>query len=572
MKTNAFIAAATVALMVIYILVMRIETGVPRNMAEIIPDTALVYVEQGDGMAALRKFTGSSFWQKVQSLDFSEITAEFPRQGESFATFNSLVAFIKTAQDDPLLNELCGKRFALAILPPPKNAPPSLTFTDFLKENAVMVASPENPKKFPEILTSASKQGGDKVTVVTSRQYGKHRIQRLTTVREPLFLVNLYGFSVLSHNERQLRRCIDTFDGELQAISRNDDFQAVTKNVGHVECFFFLPIANTREFLVSLFADKHNFLKKIGAINGFSAFGYSRQKHAAGIKEKFVVRYQRANIDTPAGNLLDILPIKSSMFALTTPTPMLYHWSNSADVQRVLTSLAHAAETGSGLANVFNRLETASGIDIKQLIGLFGKESSVIFEAGNWNSLFATPLGVIFVRVAEPAPLKAALQDFLTSFDIPMHQGEYGEAEYAYWSLSPQDGLCPLYGFWKDLFFFGNSVSLLQRVIDDESKALSLLDNAKVKKIDPGITLENNSVTYCNNVQLIHTIKNILNVVGTFAAIEDRHLAKRVRLVTSQVINPLLDGAKMYEASVTRSYFTPELIVIESITNISDSL
>ncbi len=571
MKTNAFIVAATVSLMVIYILVMRIETGVPHDMAEIVPDTALLYVEQRGGMAALRKFTGSSFWQKIQALDFSEITTEFPRQGESVATFQSLVAFIKTAQDDPLLNELCGKRCAFAVLPPPQSTPPSLTFADFLKENVVMVADPDNPKIFSEILTSASKQGGDMLTV-TSGQYGKHHIQRLTTIREPLFLVNLFGFSVLSHNERQLRRCIDTFDGELQAISRNDDFQAVTKTVGAVECFFYLPVANTREFLVSLFADRKNLLKKLGTTNGLSAFGYGRQRHAVDIKEKFVVRYQRDNIDTPAGNLLDIHPIKGSMFSLTTPNPMLYHWSNSADVQRVFTSLTHAAATDSRLAHVFDRLETAAGIDMQHLLGLFGKESSVIFEAAKGNSLFSTPLGLIFVRVVEHAPLKAALQDLLTGFDIAMHHDEYGEAEYAYWTLSPQDGLCPLYGFWKDLFFFGNSVSLLHRVIDDEAKALSLLDNARVQKIDPGIALENNSVTYCNNVQLIDTIKNILNVVGTFAAIEDRQLARKLRLVTNKVINPLLDGAKIYDASVTRSYFTPELIVIESITNISDSL
>lgn len=571
MKTNAFVAAATVSLIVIYILVLRIETDAPHNMAEIIPETALVYVEQEDGMAALRKFTGSTFWQKVKSLDFSEITTEFPRQGEALTTFNSFVDFIKTAQDDPLLNELFGKKFAFAVLPPPPKTPPSLTFADFLKENMVMVTTHENPKELPEILISASAQGGGKGNV-TIGQYGKHRVLRLTTVREPLFLVNLHGFSALSYNERQLRRCIDTVDGEIQAMAWNDDFRAVTKNIGAVECLCYLPVANTRKFLASLFADRQNILKKLGATNGFSAFGYGRQNHAAGIKEKFIVRYQRANIETPAGNLLDILPIKGSMYSLTTPNPMLYHWSNSADVQRVLTSLVHAAESDSGLMNVINRLETASGKDIKELLGLFGQESSVIFEAGNGNGPFSAPLGVIFVRVAEQAPLKAALQDLLTSFDVAMHQGQYGGAEYAYWSLSPQDGLCPLYGFWNDLFFFGNSISLLHRVINDESKALSLLDNARVQKIDPGIALENNSVTYCNNVQLIDTIKNILNIVGTFAAIEDRHLAKKFRLITSKVINPLLDGAKMYKASLTRSYFTPELIVIESITNLSDPL
>ena len=87
--------------------------------------------------------------------------------------------------------------------------------------------------------------------------------------------------------------------------------------------------------------------------------------------------------------------------------------------------------------------------------------------------------------------------------------------------------------------------------------------------MDPGITEKNNSVTYFNNIELIHVIKRLLNMIGTIIGIEDSATAYKVRIIIDELIDPLLDGATMFDKSVTRSYFTPEKVVIDSVTHIS---
>ena len=103
---------------------------------------------------------------------------------------------------------------------------------------------------------------------------------------------------------------------------------------------------------------------------------------------------------------------------------------------------------------------------------------------------------------------------------------------------------------------------IVQRKIDD----FSLLDNESVQAIDPGLSEKNNSVTYMNNVELITVLQKGLNLVAMTLAIEDRETAYKVQTVIDEVITPLLDGARMYGKSCTRSYFTPEMVIIDSLT------
>jgi hypothetical protein len=124
-----------------------------------------------------------------------------------------------------------------------------------------------------------------------------------------------------------------------------------------------------------------------------------------------------------------------------------------------------------------------------------------------------------------------------------------------------------LYGFWEDLFFFGNSSKLLAMIVDKKNADFSLLDNAAIKMLDPGFAEKNNSITYLNNVALLKVLQRWLDLLGMTLAIEDREKAYRVHTVLNEIINPLLDGVSMYEKSSTRSFFTSEMVVIESITS-----
>jgi hypothetical protein len=104
-------------------------------------------------------------------------------------------------------------------------------------------------------------------------------------------------------------------------------------------------------------------------------------------------------------------------------------------------------------------------------------------------------------------------------------------------------------------------------IVKKKSGDFSLLDNVNIKTIDPGFTEKNNSITYMNNVELIKVLKKLLDLVGMTLSIENRKTADKVRAILDGIINPLLDGASMYDKSSTRSYFTPDMVIVDSITN-----
>jgi hypothetical protein len=154
------------------------------------------------------------------------------------------------------------------------------------------------------------------------------------------------------------------------------------------------------------------------------------------------------------------------------------------------------------------------------------------------------------------------------AYGVPMKKVEYGSSQYWYWTRSPQDGLQLLYGFWDDLFYVGNSTTLIKRIIDEKSKGTLLSKAPIIKKAGIDIGAENNSITYSNNNKLIDLARDIFNLLDIFIVLEDQHRALQVRTVIQEVILPILDGLGPYDSRVTRSYFKPDMVVLESAVNI----
>ncbi|MBU1567234.1 MAG: hypothetical protein KJ630_16610 [Proteobacteria bacterium] len=574
MKSNNFVTAASILLVVTYLLVMRIQIDEPGDMTRFIPKTALVYFEQRKGYEIFKKFSTSSLGKKIESIDFAEVAKEIGEGDEVIAVINNFAIAVKFIQTNKLIKELCEKRFALAVLLPFDNSLSPLNKSDFLQENLVLIAEPNHPAKVIEMLAAAY-QGSSGIASFSSGQYGRHRIMRIVQDGQTFSLVKIEGVFVMSQNERQLRLCIDTFDGEQPSFSGNAEFLAVKNSFPAPDSLLALPLKNAGEYLPALFADYDFFdtpffAGKWSSLQGLIGLGYSAKKHQSAIKEKILFRY------VPDGNVSDVMrdqhairATKPSRLSLTTPSPMFYLWSNAFNLEGFLPSTLTGGEGWSDDTDIVARLEAITGKEFDYQ-AMFSKEVIVVAEPAAESSSLPLPLAMIFIRISDKDTLKAILKEILDIFKIPFETGEYGPAEYVYWSQSPQDGLVPLYGFFGELFFLGNSETFLQKIIDTNNRGLSLLDIDSIKKITPGLEGENNWVIYSNNVQLIEILKIGLNTMGTLMAIEDRELSIKAQVIFNKILTPVLDGAKMYDASFTRSYYTPEMIVIDVITHISN--
>jgi hypothetical protein len=311
--------------------------------------------------------------------------------------------------------------------------------------------------------------------------------------------------------------------------------------------------------------------KELAATKGFTAVAFGSWRRPKQILDRVELHYQRDQVSEPVGRHLDIVPAANGMYDLTTLEPMLYYWSNVLAFREYLPSLADTADPGSPLAGLNEQLQGSSGRSLEEFLDLLGNEISLVVESGAEDGgFFAIPQGLAFLRPTAPAELRRVLEELCIANDVQLTGQTYGPVEYVFWTPAPEDGLRPLYGFWGELFFFGNSSSLVKKLVDARQAGHSLLALPALRGNDPGLRQANNSVVYVDNLALIALTEKVLDLVRTIAAIEARETAAKVRVVIKDIVRPLLSGAKMYRAGISRSYFTPDRVVVESITTLAE--
>ncbi len=546
-------------------------------MTRCVPSAALIYFEQRNGYELLTNISTSPLGKKIKSIDFAEVAKEIGVSEDTVATIKNFTIAVKSDQDGHLVKALYGARFALAVLPPLNNFPPILDKAEFLLENLVIIAEPQQPAKALQLLASTF-QGLTGDPVSTGYQYGRHRILRIVLDKQTFSLVTLEGFFLISQNERQLRRCIDTFDGEEPSFSGNAEYLVLKNSFSAPDSLLTLQFKNIADYLPALsadfdFSELPLFNMKTPFFAEIKAMSFGARRHESTIMKKLIVHYGPGqNVSDFLRDHLEIRATKPSRLSLITPNPMFYMWSNSFNLNHFLSTNGGVVKDEPSDTDLVTRLEVITGKNFAEHLTMFGNEITVIAEPGSNSSPLPVPLAMIFIPVNNKEGLKARLKERQDTYNIPMTSGEYGPAQYVYWSQTPQDGLCPLYGFYEELFFLGNSQTLMKKIIDTNGHGFSLLDIDAVKKIDPGLSEDNNTVIYSNNTEVIEIIKTTLKILATLVALEDRQIAVKAQVIINEVLTPLLDGAKMYESSVTRSYSTQETIVVDIVTNISNSL
>lgn len=573
MKVTAFQIFATILLIFAYLVTMRIQPEAQEDdMAGVIPHSILLYFEQKDGADALKRFSASRLGERLLSIDFLAVAQEIGVQDDSIGLMKRILDTCRTAQDDPVFEKIVGRRIALALMLPVESQP-TTNLMEFLRHNAVMVAKPENLRQWVDTGENPSEKAGG-FPVLSTSQYGTHRIFRVLLGEQSYSLVILKGLAVMSQNEKHVRHCIDTVDGELPALTTDLDFQEIRKEFAKPESFIYLPMKTMRHFVSTKgksfdFPAKDLLMKGLQSTSGFNGFGYVAWRKKERVDKKILIRFERQEMNSFAAHYVETPPVASPMLSLATRNPMLYYWSNTLNFGSVSMYLEDAAQHDPRLAEFLARLQKTTGKDASSTFALLGREASMIVEEGPQDTLFPFPLAIFFIRIEKMAEFRNVIDNLLQSYELPFKEEEYRSAWFRHWSKGPQDGLLPLYGFWQNYFFFGNSTPLLRRVIDTQGSRNSLADVPSVRKIDPGLSARNNSVSYLNNVQLISMVEDFLEVLGTFIAIEDRETAMKIRIVLKKIVNPLLDGAAMYKASATRSHIAGNLLTIDSVTDIS---
>lgn len=570
MKSNISVALITLILLIVYPTVKGIHKEDPGDMAHFIPQNALVYFEQKKGALFLEEFRRSPLGKNFERIDFIGSFEEIGLSAPLTSLLGNILNFYTEVKDNEAAHEIFGQMFSVALLPPEGRGGYG-NLQDYIKENSLVVAK-------PAIRGWWRKFFGEKHLFknrdypFSSAQYGAHLIRRFTVHGQTVSLVDIEGFFIIALSEKRLRSWIDDFDNRLPDLAGKKDFITFRQNFEMSDRFFYFPINSLRKFLAKkieplLFTGKELLLKELKTTVGFSHFGYGSWSNELTVVDKIMVQYNKHIVNNIVKAHMDIAPAYCTTLPLTSDNPMAFYWSNTVKVKHLLNYIATTRNDNFYIDNFLSVVETVSGKSAEDFFSLFGEELSLIVEPGTKDDFFSIPQSMFFLQVNSVPELNNVFEKVIEKYKIRSTDYFYGPIRYTYWTPSPQDGMKPLYGFWGDYLFFGNSSKLLHSIIKRNYEDLSLLDNGSVKAIDPGFLEKNNTITYMDNVSLIKLLQKCLNFIGMIVSIEDREAAGRLRGLIDEIVNPLLEGAMMYDKSTTRSYFTDKFVVIDSITH-----
>jgi len=574
MKFKKFLIFSTILFAAISLLVWKLQPVRVGDPAAYIPDTALLYVKQKDVENFFYDLEHSRLGRTIQSINFLKIGEDLGLTDEQLTTIKKTDTAIRDNWDSEIIEELFGQQVALALLQP-LSSTVHLNLADYLKANTVLITEPGYKAEFMQMIAERYAVYRKDITI-SAHQYGKYHIKRISIDDDTLSTVTISGFILMSFEEGQLRKCIDTFDDELPSLVEHKDYSRLRNHYSQPDQFMFLALGNCRDFitknlLTDGFPGKDIIEKEMAATEGFAGVSYGAWKNQSLISDRIMVLYSHEMVNTIVEKRLRIPPSICDTLQFSPINPLVFYWTNTIDfVQLYQLYSKRVGENDDNLIKLSETLRDQTGMTVNEFFSMLGKELSYIITSGQVDNSLPIPFGIILIKVEEPEKIEAALEKLISSYNIPTKVHNYGSTSFHYWAEAPQDGLEPLYGFMDNFLFIGNSRPLVKQVIDRYQDGKNLLTEPKFLEVDLGLTKPNNYISYTDNVGLISITQSLLQLAGTMIAIENRDTAEKVKIILRDIINPILDGLSMFDRTATRSYFTEDSVVIDSMTKVEN--
>ena len=240
------------------------------------------------------------------------------------------------------------------------------------------------------------------------------------------------------------------------------------------------------------------------------------------------------------------------------------------------TNLSDGVERGGALGDVQDRdresfrpqgestrhpaLEMAA-----KVADLFSNEVLIVADPGENVSRLALPAVLLTTRVDDERQAESLLGELFSLLQVPTSAATAGTAVYRYWSDSPQDGLCPLYGFFNGHLFVGNSRSLVQRLFAGSGAGQVGLIEGQRRFAEADVPFNGHALLTVDNRQFVDVLRGAVEVFVTLSAIEDRERARRYRTLADALLSPLFQGLQSLPRSLVRLAFTADAIKVEAV-------
>jgi hypothetical protein len=532
----------------------------PTDPAALVPDNALLYLEQQKIGGLIDGIKASQFGKAVAAMDIKKIAAGLELDDDQTLKIEQGAETVAALGNDPVIRELCGKSLSLAVLPGESEVVVDHE-KHLLPVQLLLIARPEHKAELLELMSQAF-TGEVKEDVIP---YGKSEIVQFTVDGTTFFAAVTDGLFVFALNRKTVEATLDLQGNSQGALVALAAFAELKQQLPAVEFLAFSAPENLAAAMAATVQGERSDDKLAGL--RYSIYGI--WKEGTGFKDRTVTLIDRKRLDPLLARILATPPQNNDTLAFVSPEVQIYTWSNALALDAIWESIKkEGGADGPSTESFARRFREVTGSEIEQVLALFEPGVSLLVQKGNANGLIPMPQITLMLKVKDWAPVEKVIEQGAAGLGIRMEEVQYKNTMYRSYNPGLPGNIEAVYGYHGQYLVVGNKRQLLEKIIDAAEDGKEFKQSEEYAALGLDLEHGNNSVGLIRVADIANGAIKLMAWTGAILALQDRNQALRSQVVFDEVIKPLLHGMTTIASVATRSSFADDRITVESTIQI----
>lgn len=528
--------------------------------AEILPADTLMMVELIDLERSIDNFKSGKLGQKLKEIDFGGVMQKLGVQPNEIENYIKIKTSILSTIDGILFKEIFGQEAVVAILSIKID---SLEPKELIKAlGSVVLIS--RPKHNADIVGFISRVFATKLDCQTENYSGYviHGCELENDLSVYFSLAD--GLMIISLDRETVKKCLDLRVNNQTSLANNEYYQKLRDRLGSSEIRGFV-YNNTEKMyenildIVRLFSSKEDKLagieRSLASLKGLKAIGYASYDDGSDLLyDKMLVMLDKSGMDPVYAKLYSIKPKTNKTLKMVPNNTMGYYWANTLDLMSYLELYSRESFlSDEAKKSIEAKFEKAVGISLDEVLHAFGNEFGLTLTDIVTGGPFPIPKLTFFIEVTNQDTVVKLIESAIQKFGIGLEQEAFEDVEISYLVLPFGKNIQPSYALFNGYCMISISRQLIKDMISTYKNGGDITSDPDFQYINQGLTEKNNSVMFIKFGRFIDRIEQVVSWGNNLMAFKNQESVEKGRIILNGVVNPFLEGLKMYKTVGART-------------------
>jgi hypothetical protein len=532
---------------------------------QLIPQQAMLVLELPNAAATGKSFLDSRFGQTLNAINWPAVLQRLKIKRALRRSLEHNVAGLMEVLAHPLFSQVFNRPLFIVQLP---------AFSSFLQkkqkhpllENLLIVMDLNQEEPQPVIAALLDIFQGKQ----TARNIAGMTVYVVQTQkRQKIYVASMGGKIVLSFAQQPLQESIALFFGHFldqrKDLLLNQEYIQIEKaRPAQTNFFLYADLFRLKLHFKTLLA-RSGSKKKSQQNNNPWAPGVRTMGFYHSSKEnidhlKTLVRFSKDQLYPFQQHIYSTLPTLSQSFQEVPEDLLLSFWCNWLEPQLWWqTTVADGEQEELAAAErIAGWIREKTGMNMDQFLGLFGKNFSVHVAGISTAGFFPVPRLCLSIEILNRKKVDTFFQEIIA--DLPVKRTMVGGVPVIS-LLAAQGMLQPSYAFYNGYLLLADSREQIEDMLLKQKTPLA--EGKKYQAVDTRLGIPANLHLFARTPEVITALQELASWAGTMIAVRDHETGATSKLLIDQVISPLLESLKVYEAIGIRSATAPGELVID---------